>query len=102
LLEDPDTMLGGLRGDLFTPSELLGLYDREGTKRVTAITIGRALKVAGFAMENVRTNTKGVQRLYVVRNRAKWAKATAKAKAEHFEANRGPIKAVKALRSKAA
>lgn len=98
LSEDPDTLLGGLRGDLFTPTELLGLYDREGVKRTSVNAMGRALKVAGFSMANVFT-LKGVYRMYAIRNKAKWAKATAKAKADHFLENRGPIKAVKALRS---
>lgn len=96
LRTDPDTRLrvgeSPLEGDLFTPMELLTLYDPEGNRRVSANGLGRELRKAGFgyAADGVPVRTKfGQARLYALRNVAKWEHASHRAAAEHYEKSRG-------------
>lgn len=96
LKADPDARLrcgdAPLSGDLFTPMELLALYDPEGTRRVSANGIGRELRKAGFgyAAGGVPVRTRfGQARLYALRNGAQWEHAAHRAAAEHYEQSRG-------------
>lgn len=74
--------------DLVTNKDLLMIYDPDGHKKLTANGLGRELRRAGVPVANeglpVRTSL-GVERLYIVRNHAKWAQATPKELKEHVE-----------------
>lgn len=74
-------------GDLFTSQELLRIYDPTSGRTTTANGLARELRRAGFLMVNggapIRTE-KGIHRYFVVRNEAKWLKATPAAAAKHI------------------
>lgn len=88
---DPDSMLklGGiaLTKDLYTPAELLALYDPEGMKRLTANGLSRELRRAGVQRANngqpIR-GPNGLDRYYVVRNADKWVNLPHKDLVEHL------------------
>jgi hypothetical protein len=96
LKEHPDDVLkmGGvaLQCDLWSTAQLLGMYDPEGRKKVTANGMGRELKRAGFKQvcggQTVRTQ-RGPLRLYAIRNAAQWVKAKHGTAAEHFDRHNG-------------
>lgn len=100
--EDPDSVLKlgekPVRGDLWTPSEMLAIFDAEGKGRHTAGSLGRELKRQNVPQpNNVRSEgTKtslGIVRLYIVRNIDKWIDAEADDVIEHYEESRtAPIK----------
>lgn len=75
LFKNPDDTLriDGKRisRDLFTVSELILLYDPDKDKRTTLIAMSKALKRAGFKQKTIRVK-KGIQRIYVLRNREYW------------------------------
>lgn len=93
LREAPDQVLRSgaieLTGALFTASELLPLYDPERRGRVTANGLGRELKRAGFRYVNdgkTIATCHGSQRLYAVRDCARWLAASARACAAAYDA----------------
>lgn len=68
-----------VRGDLFTNDELRMLYDPGDRTRVSANGMGRELGRAGFLQVHGGrpiTSPNGLNRYYIVRNQAKWSKAT--------------------------
>ena len=82
LLQDADNtlMFGRIRidGDLFTNSELLGIYDRDGKTRTTANSLGRELRRAGAlqVLDGAPIKTvKGQDRYYCIRNADRWMNA---------------------------
>lgn len=83
LRTDPEAVLRvgevPVTGDLFTTSQLLALYDPDGSKRVTPNGLGRELKRSGIHHVNggdpVRLTT-SKQRLYAIRNAEKWVRAS--------------------------
>lgn len=92
MLENPTLNLRPLgesaaqRAELLTAGQLLRCYDVESTTRVTAPGLGRELKRCGVRQLPVVKTSAGTQRLYVVRNPARWEKAKPKEIAEHWEA----------------
>jgi len=93
LVADPDAALrvDGVpaKADLWTPAQLLRLYDPLEKTRVTVNAVGKSLRRAGVtALPVVRTSA-GPTRLYAIRNADKWAKAKPKAVVEAFEAGPG-------------
>lgn len=96
LVTEPDGVLRMdgtvLKSDLWTPEQLLAMYDPDGKTRVTAGGVGRELRRAGLRLVcngPVRTST-GTKRLYAVRNGDKWARANAVDAAAHFDKHFGP------------
>jgi len=92
LRDDPDITLRlgqiALKGDLWSNKELLGLYDPSSSTRTTAHTLGRELRRAGFeqVLEGVPIKTSQTQdRYYIVRNHAKWRKASRAQIIAHLE-----------------
>lgn len=81
-----------LKGDLFTASELLALYDPMGTTKVTANGMARELKRAGYRAPgrsgSMAVTVYGNVRLYAVRNVQDWADASMKRVVEHYESSR--------------
>lgn len=91
--------LGGvdMRCDLYTNHQLLGLFDPEGRRKMTANALGRELKRAGFHQVNggdvVRT-ARGSLRLYATRNwKERWARAKPKDCSAHYDGSFGPAAA---------
>lgn len=86
---DPDSVcrVGGVvaHRDLFTPAELLHLYDPEGSKRTTLHALGKALRRAGFRRLPLTTTATGSKNLYAVRNHEKWASAQHSARAAEYD-----------------
>lgn len=89
LKNDPDKMLKlgelPLKKDLFTPSELLNLFDPLGTKGVKSNGMGKELAKAFQRLPKNATNHHGSQNLYAIRNAEKWVAATPKQRADHWE-----------------
>ncbi len=104
---DPEGYLRGLSGDLFTPEELCALFDPGGVKRDTSPTLmARKLAQAGVlrcvptlppgappssyaSTGQVRSKVKGkLVRLYAIRNPHLYARASAEALADHYDAHR--------------
>ncbi len=81
-----------LLGDLWTPKDLLMLYDPEKRGRVTTNGLGRELKRAGvpYFHQGVMLRTRlGAQRAYVVRNAGHWRQVKGVAEAEkHYKETR--------------
>lgn len=78
-----------IKSDLFTTTQLLRLFDVDGSKKMSTVWLGKELKKAGFDQVNegaVLITEKGPQRLYAVRNQPKWAKAKAKDLTSHWNA----------------
>lgn len=73
-----------IQRDLFTVSELLGLYDPAGTKRTTLIALSKALRRAGMRRVGVIRTKRGLSLLWAVRNIQYWAQANHKEKAAHY------------------
>lgn len=75
--------------DLFTNRELLALYDPSGQTRTTANGLGRELKRAGAhqVLEGapVKLPDGGQDRLYIVRNPARWSTAATADVTKHLE-----------------
>lgn len=91
LAEFPDEVLKlgkeVIKADLFTTTQLMQLFDRDGNKKVSSVWLGKELKKAGFDQVNegaVVLTDKGPQRLYAVRNKNKWIKAKVKDIAAHW------------------
>lgn len=90
LREYPDEMLKlgkiKLKGDLFTAAQLANMCQEAGHK-VGAQGMGRQLKVGGFALaaqgKPVRIGDETL-RLYAIRNRERWERATPQEVAEHY------------------
>ncbi len=106
LKEHPESVLRlgemDLKADLWTTTQLMGLYDSSGAKRMTPVWMGRELKRAGLSQVNrgaVVMTAKGPQRLYAVRNFTKWSKARPKDIGDHW--NRHFAQAVPGARKKA-
>jgi tripartite-type tricarboxylate transporter receptor subunit TctC len=104
LKEDPDIVLkfGGaaMKGDLWSSADLLKIYDPEQRKRVTAGTVTKELKRAGFVQvyggKQLRMPKSGQMRLFAVRNAEKWAAVTdGPTLAKHYDDTRGPIDRIK-------
>lgn len=92
LVADPDAVLRvdgvATAAELWTPAQLLRIYDPLEKTRVTVNAVGKALRRAGVpALPVVRTSA-GATRLYAVRNGDKWRKAKPKDIKDAFE--KGP------------
>lgn len=89
LRHDPEAVLRvgdiPIRKDLFTPSELLLLYDPHGSKGVKANGLGRELVKAFARLPKNATSSHGSQNLYAVRNGERWTKASPADRARHWE-----------------
>jgi hypothetical protein len=83
-----------------TPQELLTLYDPIGLHRVTATGMSRKLKDVGIEVAVPQDRPDGnpqlrlgpeniLQRLYILRNEVKWARASAQSMRDHYEKCRG-------------
>jgi hypothetical protein len=80
----------GLTGDLFTPKELLALYDPLGNSRCTLNTMSRELKRAGFnppcAGNRLRTADGTMIMVYAIRNDGYWRGSAAwKEACNHYD-----------------
>lgn len=90
LRDNGDVLLerAGLKGDLVTAPELHMLYDPTGAKRTTVNALARELKRAGFRPPATGSKLRladGTMRMaYVVRNWAKWERATWKQACDHY------------------
>lgn len=81
LRRNPDNVLRVgdvvLDGDLWTISELLSLYDPEGSTRVTLNGMARELRRAGFATacrnKQIKLPTGASHVMYVIRHEQRWA-----------------------------
>jgi len=98
LRENPDAVLklgaAPIAGDLFTNTQLLRMYDPDGTKRVTANGLGRELKRAGFRQVNggaVVLTAHGPQRLYAIRNPKRWLKTKPDAVGKEYNKQHEPV-----------
>lgn len=89
LKTDPDHMLVydniKLDGDLFTSSELLKLYDRDGTRKTTLISLGKALRRAGFKHTGTTVTKNGSRQLWPIRNETYWRTASHGKRADHYD-----------------
>jgi len=66
-------------GDLFTTGDLLGIYDPNEMKRITANGLGRELRRAAFPRANRGLPIRGAggtDRYFIIRNVEKWIDAT--------------------------
>lgn len=91
LVRAPEPFLAGREGDLWTPNELLTLYDPQGIKRVSPNGMGRALKRIGVfkpCKGTVFSTRWGSARLYAIRNVDKWRKADYHECLAHYENSR--------------
>jgi hypothetical protein len=92
LKRTPDEVLSlngqPLRSDLWTPDQLLALYDPDGRYRIGVSSFAKAMRRMGFVPAPVRiVRTKlGTKRLYVVRDPLRWRAAKSKQLAAHYEA----------------
>jgi len=90
LKDTPDAVLGAkLRGDLATAEELHAIYDPLGDKRASPNALARELKRAGFrkaanSKAPIPTHDGRSYRLYAVRNREQWLKASVKDAGVHY------------------
>ena len=97
LRDDADSVLrlgqSKLDGDLWTNAELLRVFDPEGRSRVSANGLGRELTNAGIQHAclgaPLRTETRGLVRLYAVRNAKLWVGASSRQAAAHYDKTRG-------------
>lgn len=89
LANDPMSLLQidgkPLQRDLYSVSELLGLYDPTGAKRTTLIALSKALRRAGLRRVGVVRTKRGLALLWAVRNVQYWTQAQHKDKAVHYE-----------------
>lgn len=81
-LAAPNRWLFGSPRDLYAAHELAQLLDPTG--RTHAVAIGRAMNALGCKPMVIRTAT-GPQRLYAVRNAARWQKASHQERATHYD-----------------
>lgn len=98
---DPDSHLLGLKGDLFTPEELITAYDPSGTrKEVSPILMARKLAIAGVLRVQptdspngqLRSTVRGkLVRLYALRNRDKWRVCLSAEAARHYDLSRADV-----------
>lgn len=98
LLDEPEIILGSMPGDLWTPSELLALYDPSNTRKLSPASMGRELKRASAVKpcRGVVVTTKyGSARLVAVRNPAKWKRASNHQVTVHYNNSRGDPSAIK-------
>jgi len=81
-----------MKGDLFTASELLTLYDPMASGKVTANGMARELKRSGYRAPgrsgSMAVTKFGNVRLYAIRNMETWIDASMKKIVEHYESNR--------------
>lgn len=88
---DPDSILvhNGLPvdRDLFTTTELVDIYDPDGFKRTTAISMSKALRRSGFTQLKVIKTKSGAKRLWVIRNEDQWMYTSEKKIAEGYDNN---------------
>jgi hypothetical protein len=100
LKNDPNKVLKlgslPLKKDLYTPAELLSLFDPLGVKQVKANGLGRELAKVFQRLPKNATSNHGSQNLYAVRNVERWLKATPRQRAEHWEAPVTSLEAKKA------
>lgn len=89
LKHDPASILrlGGIpiEKDLFSPTELLSLYDPGGLRGVRANGLGRELAKAFVRLPKNATSSHGSQNLYAVRNAQRWLKASPQQRAAHWQ-----------------
>jgi hypothetical protein len=95
LRDDPDSVLkiGGAqaRGDLWTSTELLRLYDPESRGKATAGGLTRELKRAGLRLcykGNPIKTAQGQVRLFAIRNPEQWFDERGPRIIEHYDASR--------------
>lgn len=90
--EDPDRVLQGLTGDLFTAAELLKIYDPLDSGRVTKNGMARALTAASIKPPGTKALMYGTKfgnvRLYAVKNGAFWRRQKSADIVSHYETNR--------------
>lgn len=90
LRENGEALLvkAGIKSDLVTAPELHMLYDPTGSKKTTVNALARELKRAGFRApatgSKLRLSDGTMRMAYVVRNWAKWEKATWGEACEHY------------------
>ena len=80
-----------LKGDLFTSSELLAMYDVNGAGKVGANGVARAMRDAGYrcpGKQSYYTTKFGGVRLFAVYNVDKWHDAETSDIIRHYEENR--------------
>jgi hypothetical protein len=70
--------------ELFTIKELLAFIDPDARKGTTMIALSKALRRAGFRQKMVKTS-KGMHRLWPVRNGDKWGRSSHGRWADHYE-----------------
>lgn len=79
--------------DVWSPRELLPLYDPHGVKKVSAVGVGRELKRAGFRQvldgQPIRTPEGGQDRYYALRNEGVWLRASGPAVSAHLRSTFG-------------
>lgn len=96
LIDSPDDYLRKLPGDLFTPEELVALYDPGRVRGdVSPVLMSRKLALAGAVRvgggAQVRSKTKGkLIRLYALRNPDKWRRAELEEARYHYDSFRQP------------
>jgi len=78
-----------VRKDLFSPSELLAIFDPTGIKGVKANGLGRELVKAFARLPKNATSSHGSQNLYAVRNEKRWLDASPAERAKHWELGGG-------------
>lgn len=99
LLESPDSVLRldktVIPNEIWRGEELLKLYDPEERTKVSVNGLGRELKRQGFKKcaggNGIFTENDGQVRLWAIRNRAKWEKASNTACGEQYDRERGGI-----------
>lgn len=92
LVSDPEPILRAakvpIHQDLFTSTELFGLYAPQGNQRVTPNGLARELRRAGAALVNGGKSYRwhgGQGRLYVIRHQAAWSGAVPDARVKQHE-----------------
>lgn len=82
----------GMKGDFVTAPELHALFDPTGAKKTTVNALARELKRAGFRAPATGSKLRGpdgsMRMCYVVRNWAKWQRATWKEACDHYGESR--------------
>lgn len=104
--DTPDALLrlgdSELTGDLFTPQELLALFDPESRGRASAVGIGRELARSGVPQaaggRPIRLPDGAQARLYALRHPERWAGAQQVECARHYAESRGIVREDKRTR----
>jgi hypothetical protein len=93
LRDNPEEVLrtgkARIEGDLFTSTEILNIYraqtsDMKSSGRMMGVELVMA-GIPAFKNKQVLQTSKGRQKYYIVRNTAKWAKATTAAAVAHID-----------------